>query len=72
MRFIRKNRGSRIQFLSSKQQPAQVTRFQYFRIHAYEKKCFTVEPCLQRIENRQLAPNTPGGVGEGACVPVKL
>jgi len=26
---------------------------------------FTVEPCLQRVQNRKLAPNTPWGGGEG-------
>jgi hypothetical protein len=28
-----------------------------------KKKVLPVEPCLQRIENRQLPPNTPGGMG---------
>jgi len=53
-----------VQFLSC----ASLYKFFFFRILPsmfLKAMYFTVAPCLQRVENRKLAPNTPGGVGGG-------
>ena len=53
-----------VRFLSR----ASLYKFFYFRILPsmfLKTMYFTVEPCLQRVQNRKLAPNTPWGGGEG-------
>ena len=54
-----------VRFLSR----ASLYKFFYFRILPsmfLKTMYFTVEPCLQRVQNRKLAPNTPwGGAGGG-------
>ncbi len=47
---------------ASPHHPAQVSRFQELGFQIPQNKRFTAEPSSQRNENRQFAPNTPGGI----------
>ena len=48
--------------------PRKLSIFSNLASRFLKTKVLTMEPCLQRVEKKQFAPNTPGGSGGGGLM----